>query len=68
MKISMGYPDADEEVKILERTEMHNPINNIEIPVMTDKDIIDLQEEVRKVRVTELVKKYIVDIVGSTRK
>ncbi len=67
MKLSMGYPDADEEVKILERTEMHNPINNIETPVMTDKDIIDLQAEVRKVRVTEQVKKYIVNIVGSTR-
>ena len=67
MKLSMGYPDADEEVKILERTEMHNPINNIETPVMTDKDIIDLQAEVRKIRVTEQVKKYIVNIVGSTR-
>ena len=67
MKLSMGYPDADEEVKILERTEMHNPINNIETPVMTDKDIIDLQAEIRKIRVTEQVKKYIVNIVGSTR-
>ena len=67
MKLSMGYPDADEEVKILERTEMHNPINNIETPVMTDKDIIDLQAEVKKIRVTEQVKKYIVNIVGSTR-
>ena len=67
MKLSMGYPDADEEVKILERTDMHNPINNIETPVMTDKDIIDLQAEVRKIRVTEQVKKYIVNIVGSTR-
>lgn len=67
MKLSMGYPDAEEEVKILERTEMHNPINNIEVPVMTDKDIINLQEEVRNVRVTEQVKKYIVDIAGSTR-
>ena len=30
MKLSMGYPDAEEEMKILERTEMYNPINNIE--------------------------------------
>ncbi|MBO6116035.1 MAG: MoxR family ATPase [Ruminococcus sp.] len=67
MKLSMGYPDADEEMLILERTEMHNPINNIETPVMTVDDIVTLQSEVRKVRVDEKVKKYIVDIVGSTR-
>ena len=67
MKLSMGYPDADEEMLILERTEMHNPINNIATPVMTVDDIVTLQSEVRKVRVDEKVKKYIVDIVGSTR-
>jgi len=67
MKLSMGYPDADEEMLILERTEMHNPINNIETPVMTVDDIVTLQSEVRNVRVDEKVKKYIVDIVSSTR-
>lgn len=67
MKLSMGYPSADEEINILERTEMHNPINNIEEPAMTVDDIIAMQAEVRKVRVNEQVKKYIVDMVGSTR-
>lgn len=67
MKLSMGYPSADEEINILERTEMRNPINNIEEPAMTVDDIIAMQAEVRKVRVNEQVKKYIVDMVGSTR-
>ncbi|MBR0141769.1 MAG: MoxR family ATPase [Ruminococcus sp.] len=67
MKLSMGYPTAEEEVRILERTELHNPIENIENSVMTDRDIINLQEDVRKVRVTEQVKNYIVGIVNSTR-
>ena len=67
MKLSMGYPTTEEEVKILERTELHNPIENIENSVMTDRDIINLQEDVRKVRVTEQVKNYIVGIVNSTR-
>jgi len=67
MKLSMGYPSADEEVKILERTEMHNPINNIEQPVMSVDDITVLQNEVRRIRVTEQVKNYIVRIVTSTR-
>ncbi len=67
MKLSMGYPDADEEMKILERTEMYNPINNITEPAMSINEILEMQEEVRNIRVTEAVKKYVVDIVRFTR-
>lgn len=67
MKLSMGYPDAEEEMKILERTEMQNPINNIEAPAMSIDEILEMQQEVRNVRVTEAVKKYVVDIVRFTR-
>ncbi len=67
MKLSMGYPTLEEEVGILERTEMHNPIHNIEAPVMTAEDILRMQEEVRNVRVTDQVKAYIVKLVSSTR-
>ena len=67
MKLSMGYPSPEEEVKILERTEMHNPISNIEAPAMTVDDIIAMQDEVKRIRVTDQIKSYIVDIVASTR-
>lgn len=67
MKLSMGYPSEEEEIKILERTEKNNPIVNIEAPVMTVDDIIAMQDEVKKIRVTEQVKQYIVRIVASTR-
>lgn len=67
MKLSMGYPSAEEEKKILERTEMHNPIVNIEAPVMSVEYVTAMQDEVKKVRVTEQVKDYIVKIVSSTR-
>lgn len=67
MKLSMGYPDADEEMRILERTELYNPINNITEPAMTIDEILTMQEEVRNIRVTDEVKKYVVDIVRFTR-
>lgn len=67
MKLSMGYPSLEEEVKILERTEMHNPISNIEVPAMNVDDIIAMQDEVRRIRVTDQIKSYIVNIVASTR-
>ena len=67
MKLSMGYPSVEEEMQILERTETNNPIVNITEPVMTVDDIAFMQEEVKKVRVTNEVKEYIVNIVASTR-
>lgn len=67
MKLSMGYPTEEEEIKILERTEYHNPIKNIDAPAMSVEDVIAMQEEVRKVRVTDQVKNYIVKLVTSTR-
>lgn len=67
MKLSMGYPAPDEEMKILERTEKHNPINNIESSALTVDEIIEMQEDVRNIRVTEQIKKYVIDIVSSTR-
>lgn len=67
MKLSMGYPSVEEEIKILERTELHNPINNIQEPVMHVDDVVEMQEEVRRVRVSDEVKQYVVKIVDSTR-
>ncbi|MDE7226455.1 MAG: MoxR family ATPase, partial [Ruminococcus sp.] len=67
MKLSMGYPVPEEELQILERTEMHNPIANIDAPVMTVGEILEIQQEVRDIRVADNVKKYVVDIVTFTR-
>lgn len=67
MKLSMGYPSEDEEIKILERTEKHNPINNIESAVMSLDDVLKMQDDVKRVRVTDQVKQYIVKLVNSTR-
>ena len=67
MKLSMGYPDAEEEMRILERTEMFNPIENIAEAVLTVDEIVEMQQAVREIRVSEAVKRYVVDIVGFTR-
>lgn len=67
MKLSMGYPTFDEETSILERTEMHNPILNIEEPAISTDDVLAMQQEVRNIRVTDQVKEYIVKLVASTR-
>ncbi|MDE7104911.1 MAG: MoxR family ATPase, partial [Ruminococcus sp.] len=67
MKLSMGYPEPTEELKILERTEMHNPINNIENAAVTVDEILEMQQGVRNIRVIDSVKQYIISLVTSTR-
>lgn len=64
MKLSVGYPAADEELEILDlgrekKTELS--------AVITLDDIISLREEAQNVKVHPSVKKYIIDIVTATR-
>lgn len=66
MKISMGYPSAEEEASILERNENENPVRILQ-SVLTTADIAALQDEVKKVSAAANVKNYIVDIVNATR-
>lgn len=66
MKISMGYPSAEEEASILERNENENPVRSLQ-PVLTTADIAALQDEVKKVSAAANVKNYIIDIVNATR-
>jgi MoxR-like ATPase len=67
MKLSMGYPTPEEELRILERTELRNPIANIEEPALDIEEILVMQDEVRRIRVTDQVKDYIVRLVTLTR-
>lgn len=67
IKVSMGYPTADEELRILERTEFSNPVDNIEKAVVSLDDVKGLQEQMKSVKVSPAVKRYITDIVRSTR-
>lgn len=66
MKISMGYPTAEEEISILDRNEYENPLNRISA-VLTTEDITDLQEQVKQVRAAENVKNYIIAIAAASR-
>ncbi len=67
MKLSMGYPKHSEEIKILERTEKTNPINNIKGAVLSSDDIVEMQNEVKKIRSSDNIKDYIIKIVEMTR-
>jgi MoxR-like ATPase len=66
IKLPLGYPSEEEEHKMLLRFERDDPLETLEA-VTTPDELLALQEQVRKVRVEESVRGYIVDIVRATR-
>jgi len=66
MRISLGYPEADEESRMLSRFKEINPIKALQ-PVADAKSLVEAQELVTKVHVDERINKYIVNIVRATR-
>jgi MoxR-like ATPase len=66
MRINIGYPSAADEVKIIDDQQFNHPIEELK-PVASGFDLEKLQNAVRTVFVDELVKQYIVALVGATR-
>jgi MoxR-like ATPase len=66
LRINIGYPTSAEEVTIIEKQQIKHPIEQIN-PVVEAADIIMLQETVKKILVSDLVKQYIVSLVEATR-
>ncbi|MFB1083382.1 AAA family ATPase [Jeotgalibacillus sp. JSM ZJ347] len=66
LKMQMGYPDAKEEMEVLNRIQFAPPIDDLQ-PVITLEELQQLQDEVKKVIVDEKIKEYIVELAGKTR-
>lgn len=66
MKFSLGYVNAQQEVKILESQNTSHPLTNI-TPCASLSDILVLKESVKTVRISDELKRYIVDLVSATR-
>ena len=68
MRISIGYPTAEEETDILERyTSGKRPMEELR-PICTSGDIVLLQQEVEKVYSSREVRAYISAIAAASRK
>jgi len=66
MKVSIGYPDKDEELQILERHARNTPLEALS-PVATATDILRMQKEVLDVHIDQSVLEYIVAVTRMTR-
>ena len=66
MKIQIGYPTLLDEVRIIEEQQIQHPLESISSITGVD-EILAMNKFVKKVYISTQVKKYIVQIIRSTR-
>ena len=66
-RVSMGYPDQDAELAMLDDRATTDPLAGLH-PVADAASVSDLIAAVGRLHVSEAVRRYVVDLVGSTRR
>jgi MoxR-like ATPase len=66
LRISLGYPSKTYEVQMLTDQQLHHPIEDLE-QVIDIADLLKAQDAVRSITVTDEIKRYIVELVETTR-
>ena len=67
LRLSLGYPGAEEEVDVIFSQAERHPVDTLE-PVLSAEDILALQALVRKVRVERRLGRYVVSLAEATRR
>lgn len=65
-RIAIGYPDAADELAMLDAHGSHSPLDDLK-PAAHASDVRALIAAVRNVHVAEQVRQYIIDLVNATR-
>lgn len=66
VRLSIGYPTVEEELRILDAQAKVHPIETLE-PAMTEAEILSAREAVKAVHINPDVAEYLANIVASTR-
>ena len=66
MRIRLGYPSKDDEIRVLERQQFQHPFQELE-QIVAVKELTEMQEAVKSIYVSPPVKHYIVDLTNQTR-
>lgn len=66
VRFSMGYPDSESELKMLQGQRASHPLNSLK-PVATFEQLRQLRAKVSEVNVSDDVTRYILGIIGRTR-
>ncbi|UCF98068.1 MAG: MoxR family ATPase [Spirochaetaceae bacterium] len=66
VSFSLGYPGGEDEMEILSRFQETDPLQQLE-PVTTPETLLRIRESIRRIHVSEGVKRFIADIASETR-
>ncbi len=66
MRLAIGYPSEEHENDILLRFERENPLDTLE-PVVDPETVLEIQRQVRTIRVEQSVREYVVKVARATR-
>src|SRR5690606_5144375 len=66
LRIRLGYPEATDEMAMLDAQQYHHPVVNLR-QVVTLDELREAQDALRSVYIDRQIKRYIVDIVSATR-
>jgi MoxR-like ATPase len=67
LRLRMGYPIRSEERKVFASHRNGEPVEKLS-PVLTAKEVLHLQNGVRRVQVDDAITEYVLDIVHATRR
>ncbi len=66
VRFSLGYPNMDEELQMLDMLQHAHPLDQIQ-PVVTADQIVACQKAVREIHIDAKIRRYITEIVHATR-
>ena len=66
MRVRLGYPSMEDEIRVLERQQFHHPFEDLQQVVMLD-ELLSVQSAIKDIYVSPSVKRYIIDLTNQTR-
>ena len=67
VRLSLGYPSAKDEIAMVMNRQGRNPLEELK-PLLSRENLVAMQDTVAATYMGEAVVKYLVDLIGATRK
>ncbi len=66
VKIAVGYPEREAEHRILTTRPGREPLDHLQ-PIMSGREVVELQDQLPHVRLDKMIVEYILDLVAASR-
>ncbi len=67
VRLSMGYPDEESEIRMMKDRSDTNPIESLR-PILTSDRLLEIRRQVEQVAVDDRIYQYVTSLVNQTRK